>query len=336
MQIVMLIPAYNPDEKTMETIDELKEAGFDHIVVVDDGSKQECQWVFDELLERDYCDVLRHNVNMGKGRALKTAFNHIVKQYPGSGVIVCDADGQHPVSSVLDVAQAMRDNPQALVLAARQFFKGKNVPIMNLLGNTITRAAFLLLTGIWYADTQCGLRGFPPGMLRQLIGTQGERFEYENVMLLYARRDAPQIVQVPMEAVYLDDNRRSHFNRLQDSIRIYSKLIGFAAGPIISAMLSWILYSAFMYSGVPLWLLGGGMALLATLPFGINVEKKRSMLLAVLLCAVVFAVLIAVFGMLGCSPAGAWWAGGVLPAVLMYNMWLNIRYGKKPPVINIE
>ena len=55
------------------TVRKLKEAGFNTIVCVDDGSSEEYRHFFDELQNVYGCDVLRHCVNMGKGRGIKTS-----------------------------------------------------------------------------------------------------------------------------------------------------------------------------------------------------------------------------------------------------------------------
>ena len=47
-------------------------------------------------------------------------------------------------SSVADVARAMEDYPQAMVLGVRRFRENKDMPKANLMGNQITRFVFFL------------------------------------------------------------------------------------------------------------------------------------------------------------------------------------------------
>ena len=68
------------------------------------------------------------------------------------------------------------------------------MPKANFLGNQITRLVFFLLTGMRYADTQCGLRGYPASVMARIMACKGERFEYENTMLLDVRRLSIPIV----------------------------------------------------------------------------------------------------------------------------------------------
>ena len=151
-------------------LNSLIEAGFNEIVVVDDGSKDECQKFFDEI--KDKVHIVRHAVNQGKGRALKTGLNYAKLTYKDDlfGVISADGDGQHPIPAIIDCKDAMLKNPDKLIIGVRKFGKG-NVPFTNLLGNLITVGVFFGITQIPFGDTQCGLRGFPSSIIDDMIAT---------------------------------------------------------------------------------------------------------------------------------------------------------------------
>ena len=74
MDITVVLPSYKPDEKLLSTVEELEAAGFDDIIVVDDGGGEEYRKYFDILRDNANCTVLTHTENRGKGAALKTAF----------------------------------------------------------------------------------------------------------------------------------------------------------------------------------------------------------------------------------------------------------------------
>ena len=69
MNVCALIPSYNPDIRLISTAVDLRAAGFHHIIVVDDGSRPDCQPYFQELTHMD-CKVVRLPQNSGKGGAL--------------------------------------------------------------------------------------------------------------------------------------------------------------------------------------------------------------------------------------------------------------------------
>ena len=79
--IPVIIPAYEPDEKLIALLKDLQQAGILHVVVVDDGSGEQYGTLFAQAAAIDNCTVLYHAVNLGKGRALKTAFNHCLRAF---------------------------------------------------------------------------------------------------------------------------------------------------------------------------------------------------------------------------------------------------------------
>lgn len=100
---MLVIPALNPPNVLGQYVADLSAEGFDKIILVDDGSREEYRDIFNELKERYNCDLLVHVVNMGKGRALKDALNYYLNTYSVDykGVITADSDGQHLVKDVV-------------------------------------------------------------------------------------------------------------------------------------------------------------------------------------------------------------------------------------------
>ena len=230
---VVLIPAWNPAEDLCPFVAGLLTVGFSAVVVVDDGSDSSCRRVFDSL-NGSGVHVLRHAVNLGKGRALKTGFNFVLDSLPHlQGVVTADADGQHRVGDVVRVADALDSLPRRTILGCRQFVGA--VPVRSRFGNTVTRWVFRFVTGRGVSDTQTGLRGFPVALLPQLMGLQGERYEYEMTVLGHLCRAGSPLAEVPIATVYLDGNRSSHFDPIRDSMRIYFVLLRFYASSLIAA-----------------------------------------------------------------------------------------------------
>lgn len=336
MNVIVMIPSLNPDEMLLSVVKNIRAAGFERFLIVNDGSRQECLRVFDEL-ERSGCTVVHHAVNLGKGRALKTGFNYAMKYMAdAAGVVTCDADGQHEPSAIMAVTRTMLDNPGKVVLGVRKFFEAK-VPLANLIGNTLTRLAFVLLTGLSYGDTQCGLRAFPMSVLPEMMKVDGERFDYENVMLLAFRKSRQDYIEVPMRAVYetVDQGKKSHFNKLLDPIRIYKKLLGFASVPIFCGLLASILFMMLAPYVSQSWAVpAAGLSALAGLLALWLLSPARhaaaSAAMAVGISALCTGFLWLLHGVLGIPPIGAWWLAAVVIGPLSYALWLAARYGKRP------
>lgn len=251
MNVTILIPAYNPDGRLLEMVAGLQAIGFGRILVVDDGSAARCQPLFDQLQARPGCRLLRHAVNLGKGRALKTGFNHFLLQGEGdAGVVTADADGQHRPEDVRKVAAELVAHPGDLVIGCRRL--SGRVPLRSRFGNGLTRRVFTLLTGTRLADTQSGLRGIPRRFIPRLVGLRGDRYEYEMNMLLAARPAGVPIRQTDIETIYIDDNRSSHFHPLLDSMKIYFLLFRFLFSSLLSALVDFVVFSGLHLLGVEL------------------------------------------------------------------------------------
>ena len=220
--VTILIPAYQPDDKLVALVARLR-AAFAHVVVVDDGST-EGRAVFDAI--RAQVDaVLVHAVNRGKGAALKTGFAWIRANQSGTkGVVTADADGQHTVADITRVAEAVAEHPGGLVLGVRRF--NGHVPFRSRFGNYWTMGFFWLITGLAVKDTQTGLRGIPRDLLDRVANLPGDRYEYEMRMLVDARLHPQKPRQIPIETVYLDGNKSSHFRPLRDTILTQKALLG--------------------------------------------------------------------------------------------------------------
>jgi glycosyltransferase involved in cell wall biosynthesis len=233
-QVVVLIPAFNPGSSLLETVEGLAGLGFRDFVVINDGSQPESECVFDRLAAREGCVVLRHAINLGKGRALKTGLNHFLIEFPDHcGVVTVDADGQHTAPDAAAIARVLSERPRQLILGARTF--SGRVPLRSLAGNVITRHLLGVLTGRRLRDTQSGLRGIPRAAAGMLLRLEGERYEYEMNMLLEAPREGFGIFEAPISTVYLEGNRSSHFNPLRDSMRIYFVLLRFSFSSLLTA-----------------------------------------------------------------------------------------------------
>ena len=68
-----------------------------------------------------------------------------------------------------------------------------------------------LFVGVTLSDTQTGLRDFSAERMREYLTVAGERFEYETNVLLYSKEEEVPMVEVPIETIYLEQNKSSHF-----------------------------------------------------------------------------------------------------------------------------
>jgi len=236
--LVIIIPAYEPDEKLIKLVGELKENCDWKILIVDDGSGERYDWIF-ESVDNLGAVVVRYKKNKGKGGALKIAFKIVSNWDDAEEIVIADCDGQHLPEDIMKIMNKVKGNKSKIILGARHF-TGK-VPFRSIFGNKLTSMVFLLAKGKKITDTQTGLRGFSKDIIPWLCEVQGERFEYEMNMLLEAEENGYGITEVPINTVYLEDNKSSHFNPLKDSIKIYLPFFKFGMSSVLSALLDFSL-----------------------------------------------------------------------------------------------
>lgn len=242
--MIVLIPAYEPDSRLPELTARLaRELPDVAVVVVDDGSGAAYDRVFAATAATG-ADVVRYRRNQGKGYALRVGIRHVMAHHPGRAIVTADADGQHRVDDIVAVGLRLADGDDALVLGVRSF--GPGVPRRSRFGNAVSSALFRIVAGIAVTDTQTGLRGYPADALPWLLTVPGDRFEFEQSVLLRSRGAGFAIVQVPIATVYLDDNASSHFRPVRDSLRVLAPVAAFAASSLAAFVIDAALVFALM------------------------------------------------------------------------------------------
>ena len=243
--IPAIIPAYEPDERMIKLIDELIVLYKGPIVIVNDGSSAEYKPLFDEVCKKG-CHYIEHEVNMGKGRALKDAFRYCIENFENlTGCVTADSDGQHKPEDILKIANTLQDKPGSLILGCRNF-ESDTIPWKSALGNSATTSICRTFCGIKVADVQTGLRGIPKAFMEKLLQVEGERFEFEMRMILISKNAFP-ITEVPIETIYdSKDEHKTHFRPIRDSIRVYwvfgATFIKFSLASLSSAAIDLLLF----------------------------------------------------------------------------------------------
>ena len=236
MKEVILIPAYEPDDRLVELVEHLATENLG-ILVVDDGSSARCASVFEAVSK--HAAVLHSEKNRGKGAALKLGMAALQEKFPdATHFITADADGQHSVADILRVRKELHDGAD-FVLTMRNL--RKNIPFRSKLGNDLSRFIYTILTGHFFRDNQSGLRGFHVKHIDWLMQVKGEKYDYEMNTLYHADKQHIGITTLPIDAIYIDGNSSSHFDPIRDTMRIYRRLFSSATGSLVSIALTEVL-----------------------------------------------------------------------------------------------
>lgn len=248
MNVSVIIPSLNPDEKLVAVVEAVIKEGFTDVILVNDGSDSDHLWPFEKVSKYKECTILTHEVNKGKGRGLKTAFEYCINNRPDiDGVVTVDGDNQHKADDIMNCSRVMVETGN-VVLGSRDF-SGDDVPKRSKMGNNLTSGVFKVLCRLKISDTQTGLRAIPKKYLQTLCEVEGERFEYETNMLLSFKRYHIGFQEETIKTVYIEENASSHFNPVKDSIKIYKVILKYVFGGTgfkytLSSIASWIIDNA--------------------------------------------------------------------------------------------
>jgi len=149
----LVVPLYNEAQVVREVIEDARRT-FPHIVVVDDGSRDDSA----AQAEAAGAVVVRHPINLGQGAALQTGIRYVLERTDARYLITFDADGQHSAADAAAMVAAARKEDLAIVLGSR-FLEGPS-PVGRLKRLVLATAAVVAsrTTGMHLTDAHNGLR----------------------------------------------------------------------------------------------------------------------------------------------------------------------------------
>lgn len=197
------------------------------IYLVDDGSAVPAKAI---LREQQWgamnTTLLTHATNHGKGQALRTGFAAAAADGHTHAATI-DTDGQLDPEDIPALLQAAQAHPRALVLGTRQA-GGTGCPARCALGRRIANLLIRLETGLYLADTQCGLRVYPLNLFDQ-TPTRSGGFEFETEVIVRAAWAGRPIIEAPVRSRYLPPAERvSHWKPWRETprgARLHARLL---------------------------------------------------------------------------------------------------------------
>lgn len=205
------IPAFQAENTISEVVRRTK-AVVGEVLVIDDGS--------DDGTARAASDagafVLRQPHNLGKGRALRTAFRELFRRGAIS-VVTLDADGQHCPEEIPKLIKAAERGAD-LVIGSRDHVFAQMHPVRRV-SNRWSSKVISMVAGSSLKDVQSGFRLYTRRLLEQ-TGFEEMRFEAESAVVVRAVRMGFKVACVPVQLGYPDGRRTSHYRPIVDSLRI--------------------------------------------------------------------------------------------------------------------
>ena len=191
----IVVAAYNEERVIANVIAGLRHTPH-HVVVVDDGSRDSTA----DAAATAGAIVIRHPVNLGQGAALQTGIKCALLN--GADFIVTfDADGQHRVSDIAALIDALRTHQADFALGSRFLGTSQSVPPLRRL---LLRAATLftrITTGMKVTDAHNGLRAMTRrGALA--IDLRQNRMAHASEILEQIATSGLKYVEVPVTIDY--------------------------------------------------------------------------------------------------------------------------------------
>ena len=201
--VTVLLPGYNVARHLPKLVDDLRaslpEAS---LLLVDDGSADATAATARAL----GLTVIEHEVNQGKGMALRTGFAAAVDAGTDA-VITMDSDGQHLPAEASRFVEAW--NAGADVVVGDRMRENDNMPWLRKRTNEFTSWVISRLAGARIPDSQNGYRLFDAKVLRE-VPLESRRYDMESEILIRAARRGFRIDAVPISTIYHDEHSSIH------------------------------------------------------------------------------------------------------------------------------
>ena len=201
IELSIVVPMFNEAENVENTVCDIQETmkGFAdqwELIFVNDGSTDNTLEVAREWETKiENLRVVSYPLNMGRGKALRTGFEHSRGRY----IVSTDFDLSYTPDHILRIYNELKNNEMTDVVLGSAYMPGgesQNVPFKRLLvsklGNVVLRTAF----GGKYHTITCVLRGYKQEVINSIeLESNGKEIHLEILSKLHAL--GYHIVEIP-------------------------------------------------------------------------------------------------------------------------------------------
>ena len=218
--VVACIPAYD-EEKSIGSVVVQASQYVDRVIVCDDGSKD----LTSAIAEGLGAVVLRHERNLGKGAALKTAFRY-AKGLEPDVVVMLDGDGQHDPSEIPRLVEPILEGVADMVVGSR-YIEGSRIeaPLYRRLGLRFFNKLSSRSGDSGVSDTQSGFRAFSISALDVMLTCEAEGYGVETEQLALAQKNCLNVVEVPVTIKYSGLSNTSKKNAAYHGIELVDTVL---------------------------------------------------------------------------------------------------------------
>lgn len=197
-KIFIVIPAFNESVVIKDVIAEVNSAGYENIIVVDDGSSDN---TFQKASEIQKIIALRHKINRGKGAATKTGIE-AAKLLGAEIIVTMDGDGQHDPGDISKLVEPILEGKCDVVLGTR-LKDPAGMPWYKIAQNKFGNLVTWYLFGLYVTDSQSGFRAYSRHAA-EVVNTRGDRYEYDSEVLREIYIYKLKFKEVPIKVRYTE------------------------------------------------------------------------------------------------------------------------------------
>ena len=214
----IVIPAYNEATRLPGVLKRVSHLGYEHIVVVDDGSDDKTT----EVARDHHVIVVRHPINLGVGAATQTGINYALNQ-GAKYIVTLDGDHQHLPDDIEHLLAAIKKHDADLVIGSRFLKKDNEIPISRVFYNKIANVITYIIAGVSVTDSQSGMKVFSR-RYAQANELNCNGFEFCVEMIRNAARTDHVVMEIPISVKYTHDTMQKG-QSLFNGIKMIGRLI---------------------------------------------------------------------------------------------------------------
>ena len=208
MRLSVIIPAYNEQATVLDIIAQVQACGVPdlELVVVNDCSTDSTQEVLDTIRSRDRLRIIHHEINQGKGAAIRTAQAHIT----GEVVVIQDADLEYNPREFPRMLKVIEDDIADAVYGSR--YSGSELLVdtfWHYLGNRLLTTYSNVLCNLHLTDMETCYKMMRTSLFKQ-INIECNRFGFEPEVTAKLSRLRARIFEMPIgyQARSFDDGKK--------------------------------------------------------------------------------------------------------------------------------